>query len=293
MGKPLIGDATEGRYVPVGDTRLWILEKGEGHPLFLIHGGPGLDHTQFRPWLDPLAERFRLIFVDLRGQGRSDLVDPATLSLDLMAADIESLAIALRLESFAVLGQSFGSFVALRHAVDYGHASHYMLLGAVASAGWLDRIDANLRAFEPPELRTQIEAAWDAETTVETIDQFRRLLADQLPFHFADPAGEPLREFTAATARMQLAPDVLRTFANGAYGGIEVLPDLRKIQAPVLVISAEFDRVTVPEAGWEIAEAVPRGECVLVKNAGHMAFVEKPAAIMEAIAAFVDRFPPH
>ncbi len=288
----MIGDPTEGRYIPIEDTRLWVLEIGEGHPLLLIHGGPGLDHVQYRPWLDPLAERFRLIYVDLRGQGRSDLVDPATLSLERMAADIHELASAMQLESYAVLGHSFGSFVALRHAVDHGGASHYVLIGSVASSSWLDRIDKNLRAFEPVALRQQVGDAWDAETGVKTVEEFRRLLVDQLPFHFADPTGEPLRQFVASVPQMQLSPDVLRTFANSAYGGIEVRDSLATIQAPVLVISAEHDRVTVPEAGWEIAEAVPNGECVLMKNAGHMMFVEKPRAVIEAIRAFFDRFPP-
>jgi proline iminopeptidase len=287
----LIGDPAEGRYVPVEDTRLWILEMGEGHPLFLIHGGPGLDHTQFRPWLDPLSERFRLIFVDLRSQGRSDLADPSTLSIERMAADIDPLAAALELESYAVLGQSFGSFVALQHAATSGRASHYVLLGCVASARWLDRIEKNLAEFEPESLRSQVGAAWEAEASVDTVDGFRRLLIDQLPFHFADPHGEPLAQFAEGVSRMHLSPDVLRTFANRDYGGIEVEAALPGIRSPVLVISAEFDRVTVPEAGWEIAEAVPNGECVLMKNAGHMAFVEKPKAVKRAIGAFFDRFP--
>lgn len=265
---------------------------GEGHPLFLIHGGPGLDHTQFRPWLDPLSERFRLIYVDLRGQGRSDLVDPTTLSLELMAKDIDELAAAMELESYAVLGHSFGSFVALSHAVDSGSASHYVLLGSAASSTWLDRIEKNLRAFEPVALRRQVEEAWEAETEVQTVEQFRHLLVDQLPFHFADPTGQPLEEFVASVPRMQLSPDVLRTFANSEDGGIEVRDALPDVQAPVLAISAEHDRVTVPEAGWEIAEAVPNGECVLVKNAGHMMFVEKPEAVRQAIATFFEQFPP-
>jgi proline iminopeptidase len=285
----VIGDPAEGRYVPVGDTRLWVLEMGEGHPLMLLHGGPGLDHTQFRPWLDPLSERFRLIYVDLRSQGRSDLADPQTWTLERMAADIEQLAGNMYLDSYAVLGHSFGSFVALRHAVDSGRASHYVLLGSMASARWLNRIDTNLREFEPEYLRDQVEAAWDAEATVNTVDGFRRLLVDQLPFHFADPKGPALQEFVRGVGRMHLSPDVLRTLANNDYGEIEVEASLSGIHSPVLVISAEFDRVAVPEAGWEIAEAVPNGECVLMKNAGHMMFVEKPEAVRKAIEEFFDR----
>jgi proline iminopeptidase len=264
---------------------------GEGHPLLLLHGGPGLDHTQYRPWLDPLAERFRLIFVDLRSQGRSDLTDPATWTIERMAADIEELAGTMYLDSYALLGHSFGSFVALRHAVDSGRASHYVLLGAMASARWLDRIDRNLREFEPEKLREQVEAAWDAEARVETVDGFRRLLVDQLPFHFADPEGSALQEFARGVSRMHLSPDVLRTLANSDYGGIEVEHALAGISSPVLVISAEHDRVAVPEAGWAIAEAVPRGDLVLMKNAGHMMFAEKPEAVRKAIEDFFDRFP--
>jgi pimeloyl-ACP methyl ester carboxylesterase len=127
---------------------------------------------------------------------------------------------------------------------------------------------------------------------VETAEGFRDLLVDQLPFHFADPEGVACERFVAGVGRMRLAPDVLRHFANGEYGAIEVRSALPDIETPVLVISAEHDRVTTPEAGWEIAEAVPNGECVLIKDAGHMMFVEKPKVVMRAIEAFFDRFPP-
>ena len=277
----------------VGDTRLWVLEMGDGHPLVLLHGGPGLDHTQFRPWLDPLAERFRLIYVDQRSQGRSDPADRRTWNLAQLSADVSALAGALGHESYAVLGQSFGSFVALQHAVDHGSASHYVLIGSLPGSRWLDRIESNLAALEPPELRERIAASWDMETEVRTEEEFRRLLADQLPFHFADPDGDPYREFLTNVERhMRLSPDVLREFAANDSGAIEVEDRLGDVDRPVLVIASEFDRVTVPEAGWAIAEAVPRGECVLVKDAGHMSFVEKPAVVIRAIHDFFDRFPP-
>ena len=288
----MIGDPTEGRYVPVADTRLWVLEMGEGHPLLMLHGGPGLDHTQFRPWMDPLAERFRLIYVDLRSQGRSDLAEPETWTIERMAADIEELAGAMYLDRYAILGHSFGSFVALRHAVDSGRASHYVLMGSMASARWLDRIDRNLREFEPEKLREQVAGSWEREKTAQTSDDVLRLLVDQLPFHFADPEGPAMQEFARAVGRMHLSPDVLRALASSDYGGIEVEHALPHISSPVLVISAEFDRVAVPEAGWDIAEAVPNGDLVLMKNAGHMMFVEKPEAVRKAIEDFFDRFPP-
>jgi pimeloyl-ACP methyl ester carboxylesterase len=131
------------------------------------------------------------------------------------------------------------------------------------------------------------------ETRVQTVEECRQLLADQMPFHFADPEGEPYRVFLeAATRHMELSPHVVRTFASSDQGVIDVEDRLPEIDVPVLVLAAEFDRVTVPEGGWSIAEAVPQGECVLLKDAGHMMFVEKPEVVRRSIEVFFDRFPP-
>src|SRR5947208_14705439 len=89
-----------------------VEELGRGFPLIVLHGGPGLDHTMFRPYLDPLGDDFRLLYVDERGQGRSDRVDPAALSLEVFARDVDRLAEALGLEAFALLGHSFGAIIA-------------------------------------------------------------------------------------------------------------------------------------------------------------------------------------
>ncbi len=91
--------------------RLFVEEVGDGFPLVVLHGGPGLDHTLFRPWLDSLGDEFRLRYVDERGQGRSERTDPGTLTLDVFARDVDLLAEALGLERFALLGHSFGAII--------------------------------------------------------------------------------------------------------------------------------------------------------------------------------------
>src|SRR5438105_13821426 len=92
-----------------------VEEVGAGYPLIVLHGGPGLDHSMFRPYLDPLGDEYRLLYVDERGQGRSDRVDPATLSLEVFARDVDRLAEGLDLDRFALLGHSFGAIIAPRH----------------------------------------------------------------------------------------------------------------------------------------------------------------------------------
>ena len=59
--------------IDVGDTRLHVIERGAGDlALFVLHGGPGLDHTMFGSYLDALGDRCRLLLVDERGTGRSE-----------------------------------------------------------------------------------------------------------------------------------------------------------------------------------------------------------------------------
>src|SRR5438105_15658766 len=88
-----------------------VEEVGSGFPLIVLHGGPGMDHTMFRPYLDALGDEFRLLYVDERGQGRSDRVDPAALTLDVFARDVDRLADALRLGGFSLLGHSFAALI--------------------------------------------------------------------------------------------------------------------------------------------------------------------------------------
>ena len=228
--------------------------------------------------------------MDQRGQGRSDPAPPETLTLDRLAADVSALAGALGLASYAILAHSHGSFVALRHALDHGSATHYVLLGAVPSRRWLDRMERNLPELDA-ETRAEVSAAWDAEAAVETEDDARDVLLRQLPFHFSDPGGDAYRSFRDAVPRMRLAPEVIRWFATTGGERVDLEDRLREIRRPVLVVAAEHDRVTVPEGGWAIAEAVASGECVLVKDAGHMMFVEKPNVVRRAIVEFFDRFP--
>src|SRR5438270_227551 len=108
---------------------MFVEEVGAGFPLVVLHGGPGLDHSMFRPWLDPLGDELRLLYVDERGQGRSERVDPETLSLEVFARDVDLLAEALELDRFALLGHSFGAIVATWHATELGTAAAYVISG--------------------------------------------------------------------------------------------------------------------------------------------------------------------
>ena len=139
---------------------LWIEEVGAGFPVFVLHGGPGLDHQHFRPWLDPLADEFRILYVDERGQGRSERVDPAALSLDVFARDVDLAAEALGLDAFALLGHSFGAIIATHHAIELGTAAGYVISGGGDSSAALEEdVAASLEALG--EAGKPIAESWE------------------------------------------------------------------------------------------------------------------------------------
>src|SRR5947209_3902464 len=164
-----------GRLVDIGDTRLYVDERGapDAFPLLVFHGGPGLDHHEFGDYLDPLSAdgHYRLVLVDERAQGESDRsAPPQTWTLEQMADDVSALADALGVAgSYATLGHSYGSFVTLVHAVAHaGEPRGTIVCGGVARTKWLEGVEHQLASFEPVELREQVAQSWARETEVTT-----------------------------------------------------------------------------------------------------------------------------
>lgn len=279
----------------VDGVQMFVLPIGadDGYPLFVLHGGPGLDHSEMHPWMDSLGDTFRLLYVDLRGQGRSQRVDPATLTLSLFASDVTRMAEALGLRDYAVLGHSFGSFVALAHAIEQGGASHYIISSGTASfSKSAPEIQENLAAFEPIELRQQVTDSWALEPHARTQEDVARLMAMQMPFHFASVESEAYRRYVAADAAGDAiySPEVLAYFAANEYA-IEYEEQLGKISKPTLILAGEHDRTCTPRAARELHAGIPGSELVILPNAGHMTYIEQPDKYFAAVRDFFARNP--
>jgi pimeloyl-ACP methyl ester carboxylesterase len=277
--------------VPIDDTSLWVVERGpdDGVPLLVLHGGPGLDHHEFADYLDPLTERgIRLVLVDQRACGKSERPSPQTWTLERHAQDVIMLAKAMRLDRYAVLGHSYGAFVALQHAVDFPDAAAATIVSSgVASMRSLELVDEHLAAFEPASLRTQVTASWAREPEVSTPEEFDRVMRDQWPFHFADPLDPRIEDYVERASDTVYAPDVLRHFATTGDGSIEVTDRLDQVSSPVLVLAGRHDRTCVPAAAEAIAAGIPDAQLLVFEASGHMTFVEEPEVYVEAVSRFL------
>jgi proline iminopeptidase len=286
-----------GRLVEVADTRLYVEERGEpaAFPVLVFHGGPGLDHTMFGDYLDPLTEGggCRLVLVDERACGRSDRMVPrASWTLGRMARDVSDLAASLGVSGgYATLGHSYGAFVVLQHAVDCpGEPRGTIVSAGMAASRWLAGVDRQLAVFEPAELREQVTSSWAREADVTTGDEAAALLDDQLPFHFRQPRGAALAEYRRRTAGLaRYAPDVIRHFAAQDYGGINVEDRLGGVGHPVLVLAGRHDRTCPATAAQDMARRLPDAELVVFENSAHMMFAEEQDRYLATVRRFLDR----
>lgn len=276
-----------GRLLPVHDTELFVSERGpaDGLPLLVLHGGPGLDHVEFADYLDPLADTYRLVLLDQRAQGRSRRdAPPSTWTLSQLASDVSAVAAALGAERYAVLGHSYGAFVALQHLADApGAAVATVVSSGVPSARFLAGIPDALATFEPEELRQQVADSWAREAGVQTEQECAALLHDQLPFHFADPRSPLIADYAARTAAMSYAPEVLRHQAPP----IEVEAELPHAHHPVLVLAGRHDRVCTVAAAERTAELLPNSRLHVFEESAHMAFVEQQEEYLAVVREFL------
>lgn len=274
-----------GELVRIRDTRLFVEERGSGPPVIVLHGGPGADHTQLLDPLAPLADEFRLVFVDQRAQGRSDPAPKETWTRAEAATDVTDLARAMDLGAYGVLGHSYGALVALRHAIDHpGGASATVLSHGVPSSRWY-RLGEELHRLEPLALRREVEEAWKGLESATTPGEMTELIAGQAPFHFADPES-PLVERESRRYRDQMIhnPEVNRHMSAVEF---DWEASLGAIDQPVLILSGRHERTCPVEASEHMAALIPRSRLVVFENSAHVSYVEEPDAYLRVVRAFL------
>ena len=157
--------------MPIRGVSLFVKVIGQGYPLLLMHGGPGLDHTSLLP-LQPLADQFTLIFYDHRCNGRSEGAAVSSMTLENLTADADALRQTLGFDKWAVLGHSFGGNVALEYALRYPSSlSHLILMDTGGDQWWV-----NQNAPETPgETRLQRRHRASGSPFLQRTDDTRRV----------------------------------------------------------------------------------------------------------------------
>ena len=247
--------------------------------LVLLHGGPGFDHSGFKPVFSQLANVAQMVYYDHRGHGRSERCPASEWTLDHFADDVVRLCDALGLVKPIVLGQSFGGFVAQRYLARHpDHAAKVVLsstsphLGLARKVAMFEQLGGRLAG-------AAAQTFWSAPSPETWVD-YQRLCRPLYNTQAADPQ---------ASMRTVYNDDILFASASGEQQTMNLLPGLAATRCPVLVLAGERDPVCPLDDARDIAAAIPApwGRLVTFANAGHGAWRDEPAAAMAVLREFI------
>jgi proline iminopeptidase len=251
----------------------------------VIHGGPGGDHSGFKPSFSPLASRMQLVYFDHRGQGRSAAADPATYTLDENVEDMEALRRHLGLGPVVSIGTSYGGMVAMAHAARYPDAvSHLVLIVTASHGGFVARAEAIVRERGTAEQQAVCETLWaGAFRSAEEMARFYAVMGPMYARRHDAAAGEAVR------GRAIYSPEPLnRAFGPGGFlRRFDLRGELGRITAPTLILGGRHDWICPVEFSEEISRLIPGSDLRVFEGTSHSIRSDEPEAMVDAILGFL------
>jgi pimeloyl-ACP methyl ester carboxylesterase len=264
--------------VQVGDVRLFFDVQGaklrpsgawldERPTVVIVHTGPGADHTPYKEHVGPvLAAVAQVVYVDLRGHGRSDRGRPDDWCVETWSSDVKALCDRLAIERPIILGAGWGAFVALRVAARWpGHAGKLVLSNPNA------RFVASrvVAAFDDVGGAEAGEAAhaYFNDPSDQTVGEFLRICFPHVigPQRAADSLIRP-------SWNLDVAVHWYRTEAPV----IDLRPELPSVRAPVLVLAGDADPQYPSASIDEVIEGLPDVRAARYPHARHSVFRDAP-----------------
>jgi proline iminopeptidase len=273
--------------IAIRDVSLFVRTMGTGHPLVLMHGGPGLDHTTLLG-LAPLARDYQLLFYDHRCNGRSS-GDPETMTWDNLTADADALRVTYGFDKWIVLGQSFGGHVALMYALRYPErVSQLILMDTAADAWWSAEHAPGLLAKRGYRASTVAAArrfyTGDIEPRMVGVTVMRFMGA-----YFHHIGIRDLPAMIAGALRMRRRPTAHVVGFGKLLKDWNVMDRLGEIDVPTLVVAGRDDFLFPPECQALLADRLPHASLEIIERAGHNPQDENPAAVVAVIRSFLER----
>jgi proline iminopeptidase len=260
----------------------WI--SGQGSPVLLLHGGPGLSYEYLDPLADDLGEGFHIAAYQQRGLEPSTLDGPFTVAQAI--ADAIAVLDALDWRQALIVGHSWGGYLALRLAAAHPERTLGALavdpLGIVGDGG-MAAFGAEMNARTPAADRERGRMLDERAMAGEgKPGDALEGLAIVWPAYFADPETAP--------------PMPALSFSLEAYSGImsdlvatETDATQRLAQGDVRygVIAGAASPIPWGQAARASVEVSPTAFLTVVPGAGHLPWIEVPGAVRAALLRLV------
>lgn len=278
--------------IRIRGASLFVQVIGQGYPLLLMHGGPGLDHTSLLP-LEPLADQFTLIFYDQRCNGRSEGTPVSSMTWDNLTADAEALRQTLGFDRWAVLGHSFGGMVALEYALRYSSSlSHLILMNTGGDQWWVNQNAPEILAKRGYSASAAQAARrfYNGQLTPSEYFSTVFMFIGAYMYH-SSVLYHP--RLMALAHKVGLGPPTKYRPEATIFGYSQLLPGwtvmdrLSGIKMPTLVLAGRYDFLFPPEHQAILADRLGNAQLELIERAGHNPQIERSAEVVRTIKHFM------
>lgn len=250
--------------------------------MIALHGGPGFDHSQYGPWLEPLTDDVQIIYLDHRGNGRSSRPPIEQCTPEAMADDCEALRDMLGLDRVFIFGSSYGGMVALTYATRYpDHMAGLIASVTSPSGAFIDEAWRNARERATPEQMAVVEPMLTG--TFESDEQMGAAFRVVRPlyYHRFDPALEATSSWSIANAEM------LNWFFSTGVKRYDVREALPRITAPTLILTGRHDWICPPGQSAILLDRIPNARQVMFESSGHQLMKEENDKFLRVLREFI------
>jgi proline iminopeptidase len=257
--------------------------------LLLLHGGPGVDHSIYKPAFSALSDVAQVVFLDHRGNGRSDPGPRESWNLAQWADDVHAFCETLGIARPIVYGASFGGTVALAYATRHPERPAKLILVSTEAAAdtHLDRRVALFERFGGPEVGALARRRFfesQGHTDPASVEAWLRLA---FPLYTRTPRDPDVAK------RAVRSPEVTHWFTRPGGEGhtFNLLSQLSRVLCPTLVLGGEADPMTPIECQADIAAALPAHLVRFERFAdcGHAVVPDAPERALALIRDFIAR----
>lgn len=273
-------------------------------PLLYLHGGPGESCYEFcYHQSERLQEDFRLIAIDQQGVCRSEMIkENEHFSIDDILMDCEELREKLGIERWAVLGHSFGGYIALKYAAMFPDSITHLVFECptfdfgLSSRSLLRKMAQISKEEKMIELADKclILAESDAtakELMLKFIEIRPELGEKDVKIHVHQVKHKT--DYSLYTdEEWEMFLDRTNVHVSRLIEGEEmfesILPMLKKLKHPSLLIRGEYDPVTCKEQIAKFQEDVAIKNVITFSNSGHFPHSEEPDKFAKAVVKFLN-----
>jgi proline iminopeptidase len=253
--------------------------------LVLLHGGPGADHSLFKPEFSAMSDAAQVVYLDQRGSGRSDRGDPSMWTWQRWADDVAEFCAVVGLRRVVLVGTSSGGLVGMVCAARFPELVAGLVLDSTLGAP--TSLAESLEVFERRGGAVARDAAdrfLGGDTSAEAASAWRE---HALPLYGGADGGD----MQVRRARARINEDVQDHFRQGRCGPVDVAPFAASIKCPTLVLAGRDDPVSPAVGAQRLADSLT-GAAVRVEimdGVGHAVFRQAPERAFDLLRRFLQK----